>query len=94
MKTFSWYNIPDIHNGGYQVMQEECYCVYSKPNRKGGHTHNHLYNVALRRIYRSKNARDVTNAEKKHFRTVWEMNLKLNYHNSFCEFMKARERIK
>lgn len=44
MKKFSWHNVPDKLNGGYQVVEEECFCIYFKPCRKGGHTHNHIIN--------------------------------------------------
>jgi len=100
MEKYSWYTGKETKKSwilGYRyysrVEPDEC-GYFAEHNyrslRKGGHTHNHLYNVALRKVFRSKNRRDVSNNEKRHFRKVWEMNLKISYHNSFCEFMEAR----
>ncbi len=59
MRKFSWYTIihPDWNKGepplfrlvGPAILPDERTCdIYFKPNRKGGHTHNHLKNIELR----------------------------------------------
>lgn len=59
MRKFSWYTIihPDWNKGepplfrlvGPAILPDERTCdIYFKPNRKGGHTHNHLKNMELR----------------------------------------------
>ena len=56
MKKFSWYTIihPDWNKGepplfrlvGPAILPDERTCdIYFKPNRKGGHTHNHVKNI-------------------------------------------------
>jgi len=59
MKRFSWYTIihPDWHEGepplfrlvGPAILPDERTCdIYFKPNRKGGHRHNHIRNAHKR----------------------------------------------
>lgn len=59
------------------------------PPMKGGHTHNHLYNVANRKVFSSKNRRKVPNNIKKQFVQTFYENLNLNYNRSFCEFIRG-----
>lgn len=47
----------------------KCYDNY-KPNRKGGHRHNHIYNVCHRITFRSKSARRRVSREDKRFFTA------------------------
>ena len=44
-----------------------------KPPMKGGHTHNHIYNVCNRILFRSKNVRQIDPTQKQKFREVFEM---------------------
>ncbi len=59
MKRFSWYTIvhPDWNEGepplfrlvGPAILPDEHTCdIYYKPNRKGGHRHNHIRNAHKR----------------------------------------------
>lgn len=59
MKRFSWFTIihPDWHEGepplfrlvGPAILPDERTCdIYFKPNRKGGHRHNHVKNAMAR----------------------------------------------
>lgn len=61
MKKFSWYTIihPDWHKGepplfrlvGPAILPDEHTCdIYYKPNRKGGHRHNHARNALERKL--------------------------------------------
>lgn len=62
MKKFSWYTIvhPDWQEGktplfrlvGPAILPDEKTCdIYFKQNRKGWHTHNHIYNALHRKKY-------------------------------------------
>lgn len=56
----------------------KCYDNY-KPNRKGGHTHNHIYNVCHRITFRSKSARHrVSREDKMRFVATFYTTLMLN----------------
>lgn len=92
MKKFSWYTIvhPDWQEGqsplfrlvGPAILPDEHTCdIYYKPNRKGGHTHNHIYNKCHKHIFRSKQARkNVDRKDKPEFVRIFHMNLELgNY---------------
>lgn len=58
------------HDGGWQRY---------KPNRKGGHTHNHIYNVCHRITFRSKSARHrVSREDKMRFVATFYTTLMLN----------------
>lgn len=59
MKKYSWYTIihPDWQKGepplfrlvGPAILPDERTCdIYFKPNRKGGHTHNHYANYEFK----------------------------------------------
>lgn len=62
MQKFSWYTIvhPDWQEGqpplfrlvGPAIAPDERTCdIYFKENRKGGHTHNHVYNTLYRSTF-------------------------------------------
>lgn len=68
MRKFSWYTIvhPAWQEGqpplfrlvGPAILPDEHTCdIYFKPNRKGGHTHNHVRNSEDRETTRSKDKR-------------------------------------
>lgn len=70
MRMFSWYIIvhPDWNEGepplfrlvGPAILPDERTCdIYFKPNRKGGHRHNHVRNCELRLMYRKKEIRQL-----------------------------------
>jgi len=44
---------------------------------KGGHRHNHIYNVCNRIVFRGKSARHVGHDEKKHFVEIFWANIRL-----------------
>lgn len=92
MKKFSWYTIvhPDWQEGqsplfrlvGPAILPDEHTCdIFYKPNMKGGHTHNHIYNKCHKHIFRSKQARkNVDRKDKPEFVRIFHMNLELgNY---------------
>lgn len=68
MKRFSWHSEPGLAPHWYKiygwlpnrylqiVMFGDSIPIY-KPNRKGGHRHNYIYNVCHRITFRSKTAR-------------------------------------
>ena len=90
MKKFSWYTTEETT---FDCVGQKFYrvCVdgepiigfypYYKPNRKGGHTHNHIYNKCHKHIFRSKQARkNVDRKDKPEFVRIFHMNLELgNY---------------
>lgn len=79
MKKFSWYTIihPDWNKGepplfrlvGPAILPDERTCdIYFKPNRKGGHRHNHIKNMELRLMLSKKEIkalRKIMKREKK-----------------------------
>lgn len=48
-----------------------------RPNMKGGHRHNHIYNVCFRITFRGKKSRQVASDDKKHFVQVFWANIEL-----------------
>lgn len=48
-----------------------------KPNMKGGHRHNHIYNVCNRITFRGKKSRRVRPADKKYFVNIFRENIAL-----------------
>ena len=44
-----------------------------KPPMKGGHRHNHIYNVYNRILFRSKNARQIDPTQKQEWRKIFEI---------------------
>lgn len=46
---------------------------YCKPVMKGGHRHNHIYNVCNRILFRSKNRRKICIENKREWRETFEL---------------------
>lgn len=60
-------------------------CIY-KPNMKGGHRHNHIYNVCSKHALRSKQARKKISREtKKELIRGFYLSLRINH--NFGEFL-------
>ena len=51
--------------------------VYKNGGMKGGHTHNHIYNVCNRITFRGKKSRRVSPADKKYFVSIFWENIAL-----------------
>lgn len=88
MRRFSWYTIvhTDWQEGqpplfrlvGPAILPDEHTCdIYFKPNLKGGHRHNHIYNVCNRITFRGKKSRRVKPADKKYFVNIFWENIAL-----------------
>lgn len=90
MKIFSWYTDKVQHVSTYlNGAPKKRYLVldgivvvgravmHYKPNMKGGHRHNHIYNVCNRITFRGKNSRQVASDDKKHFVQVFLANIGL-----------------
>lgn len=88
MRKFSWYTIihPDWHLGepplyllvGPAILPDErTNDIYFKPNMKGGHRHNHIFNVCNRITFRGKKSRSVRPADKKYFVSIFWENIAL-----------------
>lgn len=90
MKEFSWYTdgkpyISTYLNGApkkrYLVLDGidvvGCAVMHYKPNMKGGHRHNHIYNVCNRITFRGKKSRRVKPADKKYFVSIFWENIAL-----------------
>ena len=70
MKKFSGHKLYKFPTG--HTLRSECEYPY-KPPMKGGHTHNHVFNVCHRIIFRSKSARQLKpNDRKELMRTFYE----------------------
>lgn len=91
MKYFSWYTDSKPYISTYlNGAPKKRYLVVDgiavvgravmkyKPNMKGGHTHNHIYNKCHKHIFRGKNARKIDRKDKPDFVRIMYMNLKLN----------------
>ena len=89
MKYFSWHSEPGLAPHWYKiygwlpnrylpiVMFGDSIPIY-KPNMKGGHRHNHIYNKCHKHILRSKNARKhVDRKDKPEFVKTFHLNVKL-----------------
>lgn len=86
MREFSWYTDEKPHistylNGApkkrYLVVDGIAVIgravVHYKPNRKGGHRHNHIYNVCNRITFRGKYRKRLSREDKKRFvENFWE----------------------
>lgn len=69
----------------------KCYDNY-KPNRKGGHRHNHIYNACHRIVFRNKSARrHVSREEKKRFVATFWANMRLNP-DELCKILAKRRK--
>lgn len=88
MRNFSWHSEPGLAPHWYKiygwlpnrylpiVMFGDSIPIY-KPNRKGGHCHNHIYNVCNRITFRGKKSRRVRPADKKYFVSIFWENIAL-----------------
>lgn len=56
---------------------------YCKPAMKGGHRHNHIYNVCNRILFRSKNGRKICIENKREWREIFEAQI-FGGMNPFC----------
>lgn len=71
---------------GTFVVHEDGGCKRYKPNMKGGHRHNHIYNVCHKHVFRSKLSRkNIDREDKKEFVRVFYLGLRLNH--NFGEFL-------
>lgn len=90
MREFSWYTDEKPHISTYlNGAPKKRYLVvdgiavigravmHYKPNRKGGHRHNHIYNVCNRITFRGKKSRRVKPADKKYFVSIFWENIAL-----------------
>ena len=90
MREFSWYtdekpSISTYLNGaskkrylvvdGIDVIGRAV--MHYKPNMKGGHHHNHIYNVCNRITFRGKKSRRVKPNDKKYFVSIFWENIAL-----------------
>ena len=62
-----------------------------KPNRKGGHRHNHIYNACHRIVFRGKGARRVDRNDKIRFVATFYTSIMLNK-NSLTDILKKKWR--
>ena len=89
MRKFSWHSEPGLAPHWYKiygwlpnrylpiVMFGDSIPIY-KPNMKGGHRHNHIYNVCNRITFRGKKSRRVKPAKvKKYFVSIFWGNIAL-----------------
>lgn len=88
MRKFSWHSEPGLAPHWYKiygwlpnrylpiVMFGDSIPIY-KPNMKGGHRHNHIYNVCNRITFRGKKSRRVKPADKKYFVSIFWENIAL-----------------
>ena len=90
MKRFSWRSEPGMAPHWYKiygwlpnrylpiVMFGDSLPIY-KPNRKGGHRHNHIYNACHRIVFRGKKSRKLSDwSVKREFVEIFYTNLRLN----------------
>lgn len=98
MTEFSWYTDGKPHISTYlNGAPKKRYLVvdgiavvgravmHYKPNMKGGHRHNHIYNKCHKYVFRGKNARKIDRNDKKEFVRVFYLGLRLNH--NFGEFL-------
>ena len=88
MREFSWHSEPGLAPHWYKiygwlpnrylpiVMFGDSIPIY-KPNMKGGHRHNHVYNVCNRITFRGKKSRRVKPNDKKYFVSIFWENIAL-----------------
>lgn len=68
-----WYKIQGwLPNRYLPLVMFDSICIY-KPNMKGGHRRNAIYNAFHRIVFRSKNARQIDPKTKQEFREIFEM---------------------
>ena len=102
MRKFSWYTIihPAWNQGepplfllvGPAILPDERTCdIYFKPNRKGGHRHNHIYNACHRIVFRGKASRRVDREDKIRFVATFYTSIMLNK-NSLNDILNKKWR--
>ena len=74
MRKFSWHKFYKFPTG--HTLRNECEYPY-KPPMKGGHRHNHIYNVCNRITFRGKKSRRVKPNDKKYFVSIFWENIAL-----------------
>lgn len=83
MNKYTWFTSKEKDGGGWykcnakvilstNTLEFKEYPFY-KPNRKGGHRRNAIYNACNRIIFHSKNARQIDPKQKQEFREIFEM---------------------
>lgn len=88
MKKFSWHTEPGLAPHWYKIygwlpnrylpiVMFDSLPIY-KPNRKGGHRHNHIYNACHRIVFRGKAGRRVDREDKTRFVAIFYTNIMLN----------------
>ena len=88
MRYFSWHTEAGLGPHWYKiygwlpnrylpiVMFDDSIPFY-KPNMKGGHRHNHIYNVCNKITFRGKKSRRVKSDDKKYFVSIFWKNIAL-----------------
>lgn len=87
MRKFSWHSEPGLAPHWYKIygwlpnrylpiVMFDSIPIY-KPNMKGGHRHNHIYNVCNRITFRGKKSRRVKREDKKYFVKIFWANIAL-----------------
>lgn len=101
MNRYSWHTTTEKDSGGWYkctatvvfpgyTVKFNTYPFY-KPNRKGGHRHNHIYNACHRITFRSKSARHrVSREDKRFFTATFYTSLKHNL-VTICDILKRRK---
>jgi hypothetical protein len=83
MNKYTWFTSKEKDGGGWykctaqvilstNTLEFKDYPFY-KPNRKGGHRRNAIYNAFNRIIFRSKNARQIDSTQKQEWRKTFEI---------------------
>lgn len=102
MVNFSWHSEPGLAPHWYKiygwlpnrylpiVMFGDSLPIY-KPNRKGGHRHNHIYNACHRIVFRGKDSRRVDREDKMRFVETFYTSIMLNK-NSLTDILKKKWR--
>lgn len=91
MKKFSWHKFYKFPTG--HTLRSECEYPY-KPPRKGGHRHNHIYNVCNRILFRSKSGRKICIKNKREWREIFEAQVFGGIKIHRAEFLKILKKGK
>ena len=89
MRKFSGHKLYKFPTG--HTLRNECEYPY-KPSMKGGHRHNHIYNVCHRITFRSKSARHRVSREDKRFFTATFYTSLMHGLATLDDFLKRRRR--
>jgi hypothetical protein len=87
MIKFNWYTFKEKDEYGRYVGNivygvggiapfRKCYEHY-RPNMKGGHTHNHIYNKCNKHLFRGRSRRKIDRKDKPEFVRTFHINVKL-----------------